>query len=507
MPVSDASRATVLIIDDNLINRKKMRLAVMSLGYNGYVAKDGLSGLKALRNQSYDAVLLDMLMPGIDGFEVLRRIKSDEQLRELPVIVISDLEGDTQSVSSAIEMGAEDFLPKDFDPVLLDSRLKACLRRKHYRDQELDYFRRINALTDAAERVEAGWFDAENLNLADEARIEDPIGRLALVFQGMAREIHLREVKLLHRIRTLHCSILLLICGAGAGLTPSLSRMSAGLGSNPIGLAVWVDLIATILCLGLVLLRGGFPKLSRDDIAFFVGWAFVVGIVQHISIFVLASHVEATFLTLVLGLEGLIVFCIAAILRLEKTASKRVFGLLIGLAGLGVSVVERMSGSDIQANFWLFAALLVPFIFAFETVVVSVKLPKHIDPIEAICIMFAFSTVLAFGLAGVTGNIMPASSLRSPLGLVIALLAVGTVVANVTFVLLLKLGGGVFTSQTAYVTAIAGVVWGIVLLGESVSPLAWIAIGLVLIGMYMVGSKPSDDPVAIKRNFVGQSNE
>jgi DNA-binding response OmpR family regulator len=193
----DAPLSRILIIDVNMINRQKLRLAVANLGYHGDTADDGVAGLAALRSGAFDAVLPDMLMPGMDGFEVLKRLRSDAALRDLPVIVVSDLEGDTKSVSAAIELGAEDFLPKSFDPVILNARLKASLRKKQFRDQELDYFRRINALTDAAERVEAGRFDQGSLNLAQETQNKDPIGRLALVFQGMACEIHAREVKLL----------------------------------------------------------------------------------------------------------------------------------------------------------------------------------------------------------------------------------------------------------------------------------------------------------------------
>ena len=499
--MSDPAKAKILIIDDNLINRKKLRFAVENLGYIGEIAEGGEAGLRAVKSATFDAILLDMLMPGMDGFAVLKNLKSDETLRDLPVIVVSDLEGDTQSVSAAIEMGAEDFLPKNFDPVILNARLKACLRKKQFRDQELDYFRRINALTDAAEQVEAGRFDAESLNLSEEARNKDPIGRLALVFKGMANEIHTREVKLLRRIQTLQCSFLLLICGGGAGLMPSLSRMSAGMGANPIGMAVWVDLIATTICAVLILFKGGFPKLSRSDLAFFAVWAFVVRILQQISIFVLAGHVEATFLTLVLALEGLLVFVFAALMRLEKASPRRVLGLLIGLVGVGVSLYQRMNGVGIEANFWLIAALFAPLVFAFETIAVAARRPEHIDPVCAVGIMFGLSSVLALTLSAATGNFIEPAELMTPLGPVIAMLAVVPVVVNVTFFLLLKLGGGVFTSQKAYVTAIAGVLWGILLLGETMSPLAWGAIGLVLLGMYLVESKASDEPITIKRDF------
>lgn len=499
--MSEVSVAKVLIIDDNLINRKKLRLAVSSLGYEAETAPDGASGLHALQSGPFDAVLLDILMPGMDGFGVLERLKSDEVLRDLPVIVVSDLEGDTQSVSAAIEMGAEDFLPKSFDPVILNARLKACLRKKQFRDQELEYFRRINALTDAAERVEAGRFDEASLNLAEEARNKDPIGRLALVFQGMASEILAREVKLLRRIQTLQCSIVLLICGGLAGLYPSLSRMAAGLGGNPIGMSFWVGLFAACICAIFVLFRGGFPRLTRSDLVFFAVWGLVVGILQQVSIYILAGHVQATYLTLVLALEGLLVFAFAALMRLEAIVPLRMLGLLVGLVGVGISLSERLNGQGTEANFWLFAALIAPVFFAFETIAVAARRPQHIEPIAAVGIMFAFSTVLAFALAAGTGNFIAPEVLMSPLGATLAALAIVTVGTNVTFFVLLRLGGGVFTSQKAYVTAVAGVLWGMVLLGETMSAFAWIAIALVLLGMYLVGVKTSDEPITIKRDF------
>ena len=497
----DGRIAKILVVDDNLLNRKKLSMAVASLGHDAETVHDGPTALSAIRDGGFDTVLLDLLMPEMDGFEVLECLKADDALRDLPVIVISDLEGDTTAVTRAIELGAEDFLPKRFDPAILNARLNACLRKKNFRDQELAYFRRIDVLTEAAAKVEAGRFDDESLGLRGEAGIADPIGRLALVFQGMAGEIHAREAKLLRRIQILQCSFLLLICGGGSGLMPSLSRMSMQMGANPIGLAVWVDLLAAILCGAILVVNGGFSRLSRSDWSFFVAWAFVVGILQHLTIFVLAGHVEATFLTLVLALEGLLVFAFAALTKMEKATPKRVVGLLIGLAGVGFSLSARMSGNSFEANIWLFLALFTPLAFAFETIAVAAKRPEHVQPVFAVGLMFAISTVFALLLAIITGNFIAPSALATPLGATIATLAIVTVVVNVTFFWLLKLGGSVFTSQKAYVTAIAGILWGMLLLGETMSGIAWLAIGLVLIGMYLVESKTSDEPITIQRDF------
>ena len=272
--MSKGPATEILVVDDNRLNRKKLKLAVETLGYTAETAEDGDEALNRLFQGQVDVVLLDLLMPKMDGFEVLGRAKADPDLRDTPIIVISDLEGEPESVSRAIELGAEDFLPKGFDPVILNARLVASLRKKQFRDQELQYFRRINTLTDAAAEIEAGQFDESNLRALDaEAQTHDPIGRLAMVFQGMAKEIHARELRLLERILLLQGSLLLALVAASSGLTPSLSRMAAGLGSKPFGMAVWVDLFAAAICLSVVLTRGGIPKLTRADCLLFAASA------------------------------------------------------------------------------------------------------------------------------------------------------------------------------------------------------------------------------------------
>ena len=500
--MSEGDGANILVVDDNLMNRKKLKLAAETLGYAVETASDGKAALAMLEALPFDVILLDLLMPEMDGFEVLAALKEHPTLRDIPVIVVSDLEDRPESVSRAIVLGAVDFLPKGFDPIILNARLTASLEKKRFRDQELRYFHRINNLTDAAAEIEQGQFDDEDLEaLEAEARIDDPIGRLASVFRGMAREIHAREVRLLERIRLLQGSVLLALVAATSGLTPSLSRMAAGFGSNPIGMAVWVDVFAAILCLTATAARGTFPKLARSDILFFSAWAFLVGIVQHVTVFLFAEHLEATYLTMVMALESLLVFCFAAFMRLERTTFRRIAGLLMGFAGIGVALYSRLDGEGGDGNLWLLGALILPVLFAVETIVVAARRPKHIDPIAAIGLMFSFSILFAVPLAWVNDQWIAPSALISSLGMVIFMLALVSVTANVAFVYLLDLAGAVFASQVAYATAIAGIIWGMLLLNERLSIFAWVAVAMVVLGMYLVETKGSDKPIKIQRRY------
>lgn len=126
------------MVDDNRVNRIKITHMLEQQGHDVILATDGREALERLGTESFDVVLLDLLMPQMDGFEVLQRIKSDVDLRDVIVIVISALD-EMSSIVHCIEMGAEDYLLKPFDPVLLRARLKTSLEKKQLRDLERAY--------------------------------------------------------------------------------------------------------------------------------------------------------------------------------------------------------------------------------------------------------------------------------------------------------------------------------------------------------------------------------
>jgi signal transduction histidine kinase len=128
----------VLVVDDNRLNRLKLARSMEIHGLQVTLAENGQEALDILATQPFDVVLLDILMPEMDGYEVLAKMKADADLRNIPVIVISALD-ETDSAVRCIEMGAEDYLPKPFNPVFLRARLEASLRKKRLRDLERAY--------------------------------------------------------------------------------------------------------------------------------------------------------------------------------------------------------------------------------------------------------------------------------------------------------------------------------------------------------------------------------
>jgi sigma-B regulation protein RsbU (phosphoserine phosphatase) len=127
--------AKILIVDDQEENCTVLQRRLEKEGHTCAAVYDGATALERLAVEDFDLVLLDIMMPGIDGREVLRRIKTDEKLRHVPVIMISALD-QIESVVACIEQGAEDYLPKPFNPVLLRARIGSSLDRKRLRDAE-----------------------------------------------------------------------------------------------------------------------------------------------------------------------------------------------------------------------------------------------------------------------------------------------------------------------------------------------------------------------------------
>jgi two-component system cell cycle response regulator len=200
-------RPRVLVVDDAAVNRRLLERALENEGYEAVLAEDGLAALATLRAGTpcpVDVVLLDILMPNLDGYQTLGAIKADPALRHLPVIMITAVD-ETESAVRCIELGAMDYLPKPFNAAVLRARIGASLAAKRLRDLELEYLEQVGRVTDAAAAVEAGTFGIEGLDGV--ARRSDALGSLARMFQRMAREVQAREDRLQQQVRELQIEI------------------------------------------------------------------------------------------------------------------------------------------------------------------------------------------------------------------------------------------------------------------------------------------------------------
>jgi phosphoserine phosphatase RsbU/P len=148
--------AALLVVDDNEDNRYTLTRRLAREGYaNVTTANDGRQALDLLRAQRFDLVLLDIMMPDLNGYQVLEQLKVDSRLRHVPVIMISAVE-ELESVVRCIELGAEDYLPKPFNSTLLRARVGACLEKKALRDEVRTSLDRLERELGAARELQLG---------------------------------------------------------------------------------------------------------------------------------------------------------------------------------------------------------------------------------------------------------------------------------------------------------------------------------------------------------------
>jgi serine phosphatase RsbU (regulator of sigma subunit) len=169
----------ILIVDDEPFNIDYLEQELEDLGYTTISASNGQEALDLISSESPDMILLDIMMPVMDGFEVLARLKANDGWRHIPVVVISAM-SDMESVTKGIEMGADDYLPKPFDPTLLMARLKASLEKKRLHDLEQKYLRGLERELEIGREIQADFLPNE---------IPQPAGwEIATYFQA-AREV------------------------------------------------------------------------------------------------------------------------------------------------------------------------------------------------------------------------------------------------------------------------------------------------------------------------------
>ena len=142
-PEDELPSGYLLIVDDNEMNRDMLSRRLTRQGHRVEVAENGQQALEMLKTHNFDLIFLDIMMPEMNGYQVLEHLKADFSMPYIPVIMISAVD-EIESIVRCIELGAEDYLPKPFNPVLLKARLGASLEKKRLRDRQEAYLRQLN---------------------------------------------------------------------------------------------------------------------------------------------------------------------------------------------------------------------------------------------------------------------------------------------------------------------------------------------------------------------------
>ena len=174
---SQGDRDKILVVDDNETNRDLLSRQIEAQGYQAVTAANGQQAIAMIKTGIYDLILLDIIMPELNGYEVLQWIR-DSSWRHIPVIMISALD-QIDSVVKCIEMGAEDYLAKPFNPTLLKARISACLQKKQWRDQETLYLSQLAEANDQITKLNQ-CLQAENFRLSTELEVTQRLQTMIL---------------------------------------------------------------------------------------------------------------------------------------------------------------------------------------------------------------------------------------------------------------------------------------------------------------------------------------
>lgn len=148
--------AKLLVIDDNLVNRMVLSRSLEQQGHVVETAENGMEGLEKIRTQIFDLVLLDIEMPIMDGFQVLEACLNDVNLRQIPIIMTSAMD-ELDAVVKCVELGAEDYLTKPVNSILLRARVNASLEKRRLRDEQRKLFRTFATKEVAEELLRTGF--------------------------------------------------------------------------------------------------------------------------------------------------------------------------------------------------------------------------------------------------------------------------------------------------------------------------------------------------------------
>ncbi len=291
---------------------------------------------------------------------------------------------------------------------------------------------------------------------------------------------------------------LLVSTGAAWGVTFSLARIATTAGAHPIGLTLWQGLFGGLLLLALALTRRRPPPLTRGHLAFYLVCGLLGTVIPSILYFYAAARVPAGVLSITLAMVPILTFAAALLFRIDRLAWGRVVGILCGLVAVLFIVLPESSLPDRAMVPWVLLAVLATVCYAGEGIYVALRRPAGSDPAATVGAMLLMASAVLVPVVLATDSFVPLGfPWRALEWAVVGIVAVNAL-AYAVFYHLIQIAGPVFATQMAYVVTIAGVAWGIAILGEQHSLWVWGALVLMLAGLALVtprteGGKDGED--------------
>lgn len=278
----------------------------------------------------------------------------------------------------------------------------------------------------------------------------------------------------------------LVAMGLGWGLTIPLAKIAVSTGHQPAGLIFW-QLVVVVLCLGAVTLaRGRRFVFGRQYLRLFVMVALCGAVLPDVFFYLAAAQLPGGVMSIVVASVAMFSLPIAVLLGNERFEWQRLVGVVIGLAGIILLVGPEASLPGAASAGFVLLALCAPALYATEGNLVAKWGTQGLDPMQVILGASAVGLVICFPAAIVTGQwINPLNGIGVP-ELALAAGAALHALVYACYVWMVGRAGSVFTAQTSYMVTAAGVLWSMALLGESYAIWVWLALGTMMLGMFLV---------------------
>ncbi len=287
--------------------------------------------------------------------------------------------------------------------------------------------------------------------------------------------------------------LILIILGLGWGLSFTLGKIAITAGGTPIGLTFWQSLFSGLILLAYVFFRHGkiiIPKIMFLPIVIIT---FLSVVIPNIIFYACVEHLDAGVLSISVSVIPLFTYVIALGLRMDKFKVRRVIGLITGFCALLILILPENSLPDKRDIPWVLLALNCAFCYALENIYIDRLALQNFGPIRLVCAVSFVSAIITFLLSLVMDQFFILQPTN--LYLFISTLGLGFISATAysIFIYLIGRAGSVFSSQVGYLVTFFGVVWGIIILGESHSVFVWISLAMIMMGIFLVQPKQTSE--------------
>ena len=287
--------------------------------------------------------------------------------------------------------------------------------------------------------------------------------------------------------------LILIILGLGWGLSFTLGKIAITAGGTPIGLTFWQSLFSGLILLAYVFFMHGkiiIPKIMFLPIVIIT---FLSVVIPNIIFYACIEHLDAGVLSISVSVIPLFTYLIAMGLRMDKLKVRRVIGLITGFCALLILILPENSLPDKRDIPWVLLALNCALCYALENIYIDRLALQNFGPIRLVCAVSFVSAIITFLLSLVMDQFFILQPTN--LYLFISTLGLGFISATAysIFIYLIGRAGSVFSSQVGYLVTFFGVVWGIIILGESHSVFVWISLAMIMMGIFLVQPKQTSE--------------